>query len=86
MTKDRVELRTRLRDDSRIRKYEEIEEFYEEEVPESAKSQKSGKAAKGRFIVGLAHEQMLELKEMKEEKVEGFARYERRLKQLAERV
>lgn len=86
MSEDIIELRSRLKKQSRKRKYEELENFFDEEVPESAKSQKSGKAATGRFIVELAHEKMDELKEKKEKRVQGFARYERKLKELAEDV
>jgi len=82
---EEIEARAVLSSRELQRKFEDLRDHLEEEVPDSV-SDKSGNSAVTRMAIRMAHDKMSELKEEKREKTIDFQRVENRIKEYAENI
>jgi len=82
---DDLDLRVRLQDDQLIRKFNQLQNYMVEDIPDS-KIDKTGNAATMRLAINLAHKRMEELQEEERNITENYQQLKRELDQMAENL
>ncbi|MFB6199578.1 MAG: hypothetical protein ABEJ83_01760 [Candidatus Nanohaloarchaea archaeon] len=80
-----IEARAKLTKESHKRKFRELKDYLNEEVPDSV-TEKTGNSAVTRFAIKMAHEKMEELQEERELKAKEFQKLQKQMEDIAENV
>lgn len=80
-----IEARAKITEESTKRKFRELKNYLEEDVPDSV-TEKTGNSAVTRLAIKMAHEKMQELQEERELKAREFQNLQEEMKELAENI
>jgi len=82
---DDLDLRVRLQDDQLIRKFNQLQSYMVEDIPDS-KIDKTGNAAAMRLAINLAQKRMEELQQEEKNITENYQQLKRELDKMAENL
>jgi len=82
---DDLDLRVRLQDDQLIRKFNQVQSYMVEDMPDS-KIDKTGNAAAMRLAINLAQKRMEELQQEEKNITDNYQQLKRELDQMAENL
>lgn len=80
-----IEARAKLTEESTKRKFRELKQYLDEEIPDSV-TEKSGNSAVTRLAIKMAHKKMQDLQEEREIKAQEFQKLQKEMKELAGNV
>jgi len=82
---DDLDLRVRLQDDQLIRKFNQLQNYMVDDIPDS-KIDKTGNAATMRLAINLAQKRMEELQQEEKNITENYQQLKRELDKMAENL
>jgi hypothetical protein len=82
---DDLDLRVRLQDDQLIRKFNQVQSYMVDDMPDS-KIDKTGNAAAMRLAINLAHKRMEELQHEEKNITDNYQQLKRELDKMAENL